>query len=132
MRREVVARLAPAQLKQMLEVIRHSNIESILLLNFGRAERGQIEQASTRARARMKDCPVTFGNTEHVADHGDRQAIRKICHQVHMVARFDLIDDVIDDGLNARPHIFNPPRAKCPHHETAQAAVVRGIECSIQ
>ena len=45
-----------------------------------------------------------------------------------MVARFDLIDDVIDDGLNARPHIFNPPRAKCPHHETAQAAVVRRIE----
>ena len=32
---EVVAGLAPAQLKQMLEVIRHTKIEGILLLDFG-------------------------------------------------------------------------------------------------
>jgi hypothetical protein len=37
-RREVVARLAPAQLKQVLEVIRHTKVESILLLDFDGTE----------------------------------------------------------------------------------------------
>jgi hypothetical protein len=76
----------------------------------------------------MKDFPVALRDTEHVADHGHRQPVSKIGDQVHMAARFDLIDNVIDDGLNARPHIFNPPRAECPHHQAAQAAVVRRIE----
>ena len=53
-RREVVARLVPAQLKQLLEVIRHTKIESILLLDFGGAERGEIEQALTRRELAWK------------------------------------------------------------------------------
>ena len=127
-RREVIARLAPTQLKQMLEVIHHTKIESILFLDFGRAERCEIEQTSTRARTSMEDFPVVLRNTEHVADHGHRQPIRKIGDQVHVAVRLDAIDNVIDNGLNAQPHIFDPPRAERPHHEAAQAAVVGRIE----
>ena len=45
-----------------------------------------------------------------------------------MAARLDAIDNAIDNGLNARPHIFDPPRAERPHHEAAQTAVVGRIE----
>ena len=72
--------------------------------------------------------PVVLRNAEHVADHGHRQPERKIGDQVHMAARLDVIDDAIDNLLNARPHIFDPPRRERPHHEAAQAAVVGRIE----
>ena len=45
-----------------------------------------------------------------------------------MAARLDAIDDLIDDLLNARPHVFDPPRGKRADHETAQAAMVGRIE----
>ena len=76
----------------------------------------------------MEDFPVALRNTEHVADHGHRRPVGKIGDQVHMAARLDVVDNVIDNGLNARPHIFDPLRAERPHHEAAQAAVVGRIE----
>src|SRR6516225_12170776 len=92
-RREVVARLAPAQLEQALEVIRHSMNESILLLDFGGTERSEVEQAATRARAGMEEFSVLLRNTEHLADYGHRQAVGKIGDQVHMPAGLDAIDN---------------------------------------
>ena len=49
-----------------------------------------------------------------------------------MAARRDVIDNGIDNSLNARPHIFDPPRAERAHYEAAQTAVVGGSSCSIQ
>ena len=49
--REVVAGLAPAQLKQPMEVFGRRKIESILLLDLGGTERGGVEQAPPGARA---------------------------------------------------------------------------------
>ena len=45
-----------------------------------------------------------------------------------MAARRDVIDNGIDNSLNARPHIFDPPRAERAHHEAAQTAVVGRIK----
>ena len=41
----------------------------------------------------MEDFPVALRNTEHVADHGHRQPVRKIGDQIHMAARLDVIDN---------------------------------------
>ena len=60
----------------------------------------------------MEDFPVALRNTEHVADHSHRQRVRKIGDQVQMTARLDVTDNVIDNGLIARPHIFDPPLAQ--------------------
>ena len=41
----------------------------------------------------MEDFPIALRNTEHVADYGHRQPVRKISDQVHMAAGLDVIDE---------------------------------------
>ena len=71
----------------------------------------------------MEEFPMLFRNTEHVADHGHRQAVRKIGNQVHMAVSLNAVDNVIDNGLNTRPHIFDPPRAERPHDHPSRKTV---------
>src|SRR5215475_8065265 len=37
------------------------------------------------------------------------------------------VDCLIHDGLNARPHVLDPPRRKCLHHQPAQTGVIGWI-----
>ena len=60
-RREVVAGLAPAQLKQMLEVIRRTEIEGILLLDFGRTERARSSRRPPLRELAWKICRSSSG-----------------------------------------------------------------------
>src|SRR5262245_6637903 len=37
------------------------------------------------------------------------------------------VDDLIHDGLDARPHVLDPPRGKGLHHQPAQTGVIGWI-----
>jgi hypothetical protein len=125
---KIVARLAPAELKQPLEILGHGQIIGILLFDFGFAERRQVEQTPASARACKDDVPALLRDAQHVADHGHRQPESEVRDEIHPAARFYAIDDLIDDLLNARAHILDAPRSKRADHETAQAAMVGRIE----
>ena len=70
---------------------------------------------------------MLFGNSEHVADDGDRQAEGKILDQVHLALRNDAVEGFIDDLLDARTHVLDPAGGKGLDHEAAQTGVVRRI-----
>ena len=70
---------------------------------------------------------MLLGNSEHVADDGDRQAEREILDQVHLALRNDAIERLVDDLLDARPHVLDPARGESLHHQPAQAGMVRRI-----
>jgi hypothetical protein len=125
---EIVARLAPAELKQPLEILGHSQIVGILLFDFGFAERRQVEQTPAKARTGKEDLTVLLRDAQHVGDHGHRQPKREIRNEIHMAAGLYAIDDLIDDLLNAWAHILDTPRSKRADNETAQPAMIGWIE----
>ena len=67
------------------------------------------------------------GDSEHVTDDRDRQAERKILDQVHLAFRNDPVERLIDDLLDPRTHVLDPPRGESFHHQPAQPGVVRRI-----
>jgi hypothetical protein len=125
---EIVARLAPAELKQPLEILGHSQIVGILLFDFGFAERRQVEQTPAKARTGKEDLTVLLRDAQHVGDHGHRQPKREIRNEIHIAAGLYAIDDLIDDLLNAWAHILDTPRSKRADNETAQPAMIGWIE----
>ena len=70
---------------------------------------------------------MLLGDSEHVADDGDRQTEREILDQIHLPLRHDAVERLIDDLLDARAHVLDPARGKRLHHQPAQAGMVRRI-----
>ena len=70
---------------------------------------------------------MLFGDPEHVADDGDRQAECEILDQVHLPLGNDPVERLVDDLLDARAHVLDPARGERLHHQPAQAGVVGRI-----
>ena len=70
---------------------------------------------------------MLLGDSEHVADDGDRQAEREILDQVHLALRDDAVERLVDDLLDARAHVLDPARGEGLHHQPAQAGMIRRI-----
>ena len=111
----------------LLEIHRRHRIAGVALLDLVRRQRHRIEQAPAVARTGIKHLAMLLGDSEHVADDGDRQAEREILDQVHLALRDDAIERLVDDLLDARAHVLDPARGEGLHHQPAQAGVVRRI-----
>ena len=70
---------------------------------------------------------MLFGDPEHVADDGDRQTKCEILDQVHFPLGNDPVERLVDDLLDARPHVLDPARGERLHHQPAQTGVVGRI-----
>ena len=70
---------------------------------------------------------MLFGDSEHVANDGDRQAECEILDQVHFPLGNDPVESLVDDLLDARPHVLYPARSERLHHQPAQTGVVGRI-----
>ncbi|MGY4481491.1 hypothetical protein ACVWWR_000682 [Bradyrhizobium sp. LM3.2] len=70
---------------------------------------------------------MILGDAEHVADDGDRQAEGEVFDQVHVAAVDHGVDGLVDDLLDARPHVLDAAGGEGLHDETAQAGVVGRI-----
>ena len=127
LRDQIVAGGLPPQLEHLLEIHRRHRIAGVALLDLLRRQRHRIEQASAIARTCIKYLAMLLGDSEHVADDGDRQAEREILDQVHLALRDDAVERLVDDLLDARAHVLDPARGEGLHHQPAQAGVVRRI-----
>jgi len=99
-----------------------------LLVNFRSTEQGQRKQACEDARIGKKDLAVLLRDTKHVADHNHRKPESKISNEIHMALRLHVIDDFVNDLLNARSHVVDASGGKGVGHEIAQAAMIRRIK----
>ena len=124
---EVIAGIAAAHLEQRLEIHLRHRVDHIGLRDLLRRQRDWIENTAAIARAVVEDLAMLLGDAEHVADDGDRQAKREILDQVHVALFEDGIDGLVDDFLDARPHVLDPARGEGFHDQAAQAGVVRRI-----
>jgi hypothetical protein len=111
----------------LLEIHRRHRIADVALLDLLRRQRHRIEQSAAVARTGVERLAMLFGNSEHVADDGDRQAEREILDQVHLPLRDDAIERLVHDLLDARAHVLDPARGERLHHQPAQAGVVRRV-----
>ena len=127
LRGQIVAGILPPQLEQLLKIHLRHQVAGVGLLDFGFRQRHRIEQASAVARAGVKHLAMFLGNSEHVADDRDRQPEREILDQVHVALGRDAIQRLVDDLLDARPHVLDPARGKGFHHQAAQAGVIGRI-----
>ena len=127
LRRQVVAGIAAAHLEQLLEIHPGHRVARIGLRDLLRRQRHRIENASAVARPLVEDLAVLLGNAEHVADDGDRQAESEILDQVHVALLDDGVDGLVDDRLDAGPHVLDAARGEGLHHESAQAGMIRRI-----
>ena len=127
LRDQVVAGALPPQLEHLLEIHRRHRVAGVALLDLVRRQRHRIEQAPAIARTCIKYLAMLLGNSEHVADDGDRQAEREILDQVHPALRDDAVERFVDDLLDARAHVLDPAGGEGLHHQPAQAGVIRRI-----
>ena len=70
---------------------------------------------------------MLVGDAEHLADHGHRKPESEVGDEIHVTARLDAIDDLIDNLLNARAHVLDPLGGKGPYHQTPQAPMIGRI-----
>src|SRR5438445_1805199 len=77
-----------------------------------------------------EDVTVRPGNAQHFRDHGAANGIGVVRDDLHGAAPTDVLEQLVDERLYARPEVFDHTRRERLVHQAAQAGVGRwvGIE----
>ena len=67
---------------------------------------------------------MILGDAQHVADHDHRQAMGKIAHDIHLALAGDTVELLVDDLLDARPHVGDAAGGEGLGHQPAQPRMV--------
>jgi hypothetical protein len=87
-----------------------------------------------RGEQRGKPAPqltlVRFRDAEQLADHRERQRKGEALNQVHdrVAARIKVVQQPVDDRLNARPQRLDPWPAECARGQPAQPGMVGRVD----
>ena len=127
LRRQVVARIFPTQLEQLLEIHLGHRVGGVTLLDLFRRQRHRLEDTSAIARTRIEQLAMFLGDPEHVANDGDRQTECEILDQLHLSLGNEPVERLVDDLLDARAHVLDPARGERLHHQPAQAGMIRRV-----
>ncbi len=121
---EVVLRLATAHVAELPEVdARHLRVE-VGLVDLLAGHRHRLEDAAVDVAASQERRAVILGDAQHVADHDHRQAMGEIAHDVHLALVGHAIELLVDDLLDARPHVGDAAGGEGLGHQAAQPRMV--------
>jgi predicted lysophospholipase L1 biosynthesis ABC-type transport system permease subunit len=86
-----------------------------------------VKRFGERPRPALKLRSVALRNSQEVANHGERQGIGKVVHEIDFSAAAHFADEIVDDRFDTavdRPH---PLRGELGHDKPAQDGVIGRI-----
>ena len=87
-----------------------------------------IDRMSEVQRPPPERVPVFFRDGQHVADHGDRQRIREVRHDVHLASLRRLVQQRGHELFHARPQGLHHSRREGLADQGPQPVMIRRIE----
>ena len=124
---EVITRLGPASIDQFTyefskragTVVRSHELDIV---------DHRMHRADERVRPLDEFAVVIVRRAEHFADDPDRYVMRNVGHEIAAAVASHLVEQLIDQRVEIRPHALDGPRGECSGDQLAQSGVIGRID----